>query len=157
MSDPETKIKQIKANREIHNRPEVKQKIKEYQNLPETKEMHRKVLNKTREREDVKNKIKEYKSLPWVKEKFKESIAHSLNKNKRTRIENKIFDVLFNLNIKNEQQKYIKGIGTVDFYLSDYNLIIECDGDYWHANPETYKEDRTGDHSRTNSSGFVYP
>lgn len=25
-----------------------------------------------------------------------------------------------------------------DFLLVDYNLIIECDGDYWHANPKFY-------------------
>ena len=25
-----------------------------------------------------------------------------------------------------------------DFYLPDYNLIIEVDGDYWHANPSKY-------------------
>jgi very-short-patch-repair endonuclease len=25
-----------------------------------------------------------------------------------------------------------------DFYISDYNLVIECYGDYWHANPDIY-------------------
>lgn len=25
-----------------------------------------------------------------------------------------------------------------DFLLKDYGLIIECDGDYWHANPKFY-------------------
>jgi very-short-patch-repair endonuclease len=28
-----------------------------------------------------------------------------------------------------------------DFYLPEYNLILEIDGDYWHANPEKYSED----------------
>lgn len=32
-----------------------------------------------------------------------------------------------------------------DFYLPDYNLIIEVDGDYWHANPKKYSaEDEIG-------------
>lgn len=31
-----------------------------------------------------------------------------------------------------EKQKYIKTVGLVDFYLPDYNLVIEADGDYWH-------------------------
>jgi G:T-mismatch repair DNA endonuclease (very short patch repair protein) len=31
-----------------------------------------------------------------------------------------------------------------DFYLPDHNCIIECQGDYWHANPEIYiKENYT--------------
>ena len=28
-----------------------------------------------------------------------------------------------------------------DFYLPDYNLIIEVDGDYWHANPDRFSSD----------------
>ncbi len=35
-------------------------------------------------------------------------------------------------NFNYEKQKYIKGVGLVDFFLSDFNIIIECDGDYWH-------------------------
>ena len=27
----------------------------------------------------------------------------------------------------------------VDFYIDKYNLVIECFGDYWHANPIKYK------------------
>lgn len=35
-----------------------------------------------------------------------------------------------------EKQKYIKGVVRVDFYLPEHNIIIECDGDYSHANPK---------------------
>lgn len=27
-----------------------------------------------------------------------------------------------------------------DFYLKEYNLLIEADGDYWHSNPITFKK-----------------
>jgi very-short-patch-repair endonuclease len=27
-----------------------------------------------------------------------------------------------------------------DFYLDEYNIIIECDGDYWHANPQMFPD-----------------
>jgi len=27
-----------------------------------------------------------------------------------------------------------------DFYLKDYNCMIECQGDYWHANPICYPD-----------------
>ena len=30
-----------------------------------------------------------------------------------------------------------------DFFLPDYQVIIECYGDYWHANPELYKNNST--------------
>lgn len=29
-----------------------------------------------------------------------------------------------------------------DFYLTDYNLLIELNGDYWHMNPTIYEEDK---------------
>lgn len=28
-----------------------------------------------------------------------------------------------------------------DFYLPKYNILIECDGDYWHADPKKYKKE----------------
>lgn len=30
-----------------------------------------------------------------------------------------------------------------DFYIKDYNLVIECFGDYWHANPKYYTSTNT--------------
>lgn len=30
-----------------------------------------------------------------------------------------------------------------DFLLLDFNLVVECYGDYWHANPELYEESAT--------------
>jgi len=29
----------------------------------------------------------------------------------------------------------------VDFYLPDYNIVIEVQGDYWHGNPKIYGND----------------
>lgn len=34
---------------------------------------------------------------------------------------------------------------TADFYLPDYYLIIECDGDYWHSLPEVVERDKRRD------------
>ena len=33
-----------------------------------------------------------------------------------------------------------KNFRSYDFYLSDYNILIEADGDYWHANPTKYSD-----------------
>jgi very-short-patch-repair endonuclease len=40
--------------------------------------------------------------------------------------------------IKFKHQIYIKGIGRIDFLL-DNKVIVECDGDYPHANPKFHK------------------
>jgi very-short-patch-repair endonuclease len=59
---------------------------------------------------------------------------------KPTKIENKIRQFLIKNNL-NFQINYPISIFRADFYLFDYNLVIECDGDYWHANPMFYSKD----------------
>jgi very-short-patch-repair endonuclease len=66
------------------------------------------------------------------------------NKNKipggsrNTKIELMVKKVLEDNNINYiHQYEGIYGI-YVDFYLPKYNLVIEVDGDYWHANPNKY-------------------
>ncbi len=49
-----------------------------------------------------------------------------------TSIELTIKNELEKKNIKYEKQKYLKNVGFVDFFLSDSNIIIECDGNYFH-------------------------
>jgi very-short-patch-repair endonuclease len=58
---------------------------------------------------------------------------------KPTKIENKIETLLLEndlIYIKNKRYD----VFIFDFYLTDVNLVIECDGDYWHANPKFYKD-----------------
>jgi len=59
--------------------------------------------------------------------------AYNFNKmiTYNTSIEITVEEILKTLNVNYETQKII-GHFIVDFYLSDYNLIIEADGDYWH-------------------------
>lgn len=45
---------------------------------------------------------------------------------------------LIELGVVFEKQKQI-AFWLFDFYLPDYDIYIECDGDYWHANPEFFK------------------
>jgi len=55
-----------------------------------------------------------------------------------TKIEEKMKIFLNENNIKFKKNKFLNGF-YVDFYLTDYDFVIECDGDYWHANPKIYK------------------
>lgn len=43
----------------------------------------------------------------------------------------KEIDIKYKYSLILEKRQY-------DFYIVDHNLIIECDGDYWHANPKVY-------------------
>lgn len=46
-------------------------------------------------------------------------------------------EILDRLNIRYEKEKSFQFF-TVDNYISDYNLIIEVQGDYWHTNPTKF-------------------
>jgi len=61
------------------------------------------------------------------------------SKSKNTKPELLFKNILEELNLKFEQQKSI-GKYKCDFYIPDYKLIVEIDGDYWHANPSLFKE-----------------
>jgi G:T-mismatch repair DNA endonuclease (very short patch repair protein) len=37
-----------------------------------------------------------------------------------------------------------------DFYIPSKNLVIECQGDYWHANPRKYGLNNTNDIQKKN-------
>ena len=51
-------------------------------------------------------------------------------------------NVLETLGIDYIQQYKLSVIGRYyDFYLPEYNILIECDGDYWHADPKKYKKE----------------
>ena len=51
-----------------------------------------------------------------------------------SKIQLKINNLLDGLKI-NYEREYIMGYYAVDNYLTDYNLVIEVMGDYWHGNP----------------------
>lgn len=72
-----------------------------------------------------------------------ELAREALKKTKITNIEGKISKILISKGIKFETQYDLYYSGskykTYDFYLKDFNLLIEADGDYWHGNPKKYK------------------
>lgn len=48
--------------------------------------------------------------------------------------------LLKELKVNFEMQKVV-GSKIFDFYLPDYNILVEIDGDYYHANPDIIKEE----------------
>lgn len=93
-------------------------------------------------------KTKEYKeftSKRWAsynKEK-KSELIHKWTKQEGriSKIENKIVNIFNNLNIPIETQfKFPKFFHKYDILLKNTNILIEVQGDFWHANPNKYKE-----------------
>lgn len=86
-------------------------------------------------------KNKEEKCLEKYGKTSIEIMREGLRKSKGTNIEQKICKLLIDYDIKFETQFDIiydnntKHFKTYDFYLKDFNLLIEADGDYWHGNP----------------------
>ncbi len=64
---------------------------------------------------------------------------------KETSIERKTKGLLLSWQIQFEQEKFIPGIGLVDFLVPGYRVIIECDGGYWYSLPKQIEEDARRD------------
>lgn len=58
---------------------------------------------------------------------------------KMTAPEKKFADMLKELGVKYDLQKVV-GKKIFDFYIPSKNMIVEVDGDYWHANPMLYEQ-----------------
>lgn len=59
-------------------------------------------------------------------------ITSGLLSSRRTEIEVKIKEALLKTNLKFNEQVPLENITVVDFYLPKNNIVIYCDGDYWH-------------------------
>lgn len=57
----------------------------------------------------------------------------------KSSLETGVAELLDDLGLKYEDQKEMY-FWVVDFYLPEYDLVIEANGDYWHANPRAYNE-----------------
>jgi very-short-patch-repair endonuclease len=90
-------------------------------------------------------KISIFKKNEWISKSVddKKKVIDRLNQamiqtRKPTKIEIKIKNLLDEYKINFKKNHKLNGF-LCDFYLCDYNLVIECDGDYWHGNPKFYK------------------
>lgn len=86
-----------------------------------------------------------YKNNPKLRERNRKNTLRAIQNGKmkqfNTKIEILVRDFLQQQKITFEQQK-VFGFWAFDFYLTDFKIFIECDGDYWHANPKFYKPNK---------------
>jgi very-short-patch-repair endonuclease len=57
--------------------------------------------------------------------------------NTKTKLEEKFENIINLINLDFEPQYSLKGY-LYDFYLKDYNILLEVDGDWYHCNPEKH-------------------
>ncbi len=87
-----------------------------------------------------KSQIERFKNNPQLKIDASERRIKWLRKkqkNKKTKLEKTFEDILKLLKIKNEYQ-YEFNNRLFDFYLNDFNVLVEVDGDFYHCNPEIF-------------------
>ena len=70
-------------------------------------------------------------------------------KKKSTSIEIKIRELLINFGEKFEANHIRDGF-SFDIYIPRKNLVIECQGDYWHANPIKYNKENMNEMQKFN-------
>lgn len=69
--------------------------------------------------------------------------AQTQIKKSRTSIEIKMADELTLRGIKYIEQYNLGNKFALDFFLPEYNIVIECDGNYWHTLPDVAKRDKS--------------
>jgi very-short-patch-repair endonuclease len=98
------------------------------------------VYGKERGREIIAKftpKLKAIWNTPEKKAYARERRAKQILPMRDTKIEIKIQDYLNQLEISFNTHRYLDIIHDyqTDIFIPSMNLVIECDGDYWHANP----------------------
>lgn len=158
----ENKLHCKKISEMVYNSPEINEKRIKACRIATSKESYRnkmskigKEVAKRQERQEffkkAKERVTDWMRLSnyerWVirygKEEADKRQLDWSNKNilpstsKNTKPEIMFMEILKALNLPFIQQKVVKKY-RCDFYIPRYNVIVEIDGDYWHANPKKY-------------------
>ena len=153
MWEPETRVKYLatlsqrseKISKALTGRKlseEQKRKIKEYKNRPEIKEFYRQQMLGKHLSEKTKEKLRQarLKQKPIFKD---------------TSIEQKIEKLLIREGIEYRKQVPLLHKFIVDFLIPNKNLVIECDGDYWHNRLGVQEKDKIRDNTLTQNGYTV--
>ena len=105
----------------------------------------------------IKNPFYNKKHTKQSKIKIREFQINNPNRVfKDTSIELKIETELQRRKINYQKQVPLCKIARVDFYLPEYRIVIQCDGDYWHNKPEQKIRDEQQDKVLTFNGFNVY-
>lgn len=144
----ETREKLRKVNIGKHHTKKTKLKLSEIHKGTHLSEETRRKMSETRKgkraSKETKKKMSEYR------------IAHPNRKFKETGIELKVEAELKRRGIVYEKQVPLCKVAIVDFYLPEFKIVIQCDGDYWHNKPGAQEKDKRQDLTLTYNGFNVY-
>lgn len=148
---PEILINSVKKRKETYkNHPELLKNLseikkKQYRDNPKLAENLSLLQKKLWQDEEYRKKQIQSMNIPKVVERRKEIRAKQVLPKKDTKIEIKIQEFLKYLGIEFFTHQYIKEIKhgyQCDIFIPSLNMIIECDGIYWHKYPIGTKLDK---------------
>ena len=125
---PEEHVKTSELTKIAMQRPDVKMRMSEgmssdaYKAMLHTPEVQNKRTIST-------NRVR---NTPEYEEAWAKGMSKVHRYRGRTSIEVTVANLLTSLGVEYEEQKHI-GRYCVDFYVPHKNLVIECDGEYWHG------------------------
>jgi len=96
-------------------------------------------------RERIREGFDEYMQTPEGKSAHQERSMKgyfAASSGKRTSIEVKMAEELTARGIEYIEQYNLGDKFALDFFIPEYNIVIECDGDYWHTRPEAICRDK---------------
>jgi len=144
----ETIAKRVEARKWYRHGPEVRARISAAQTGSKHSAEHKaKIgaahLGKTRSSE-AKKRMSAAQSRPDILAKMSLARAEQSRRKQPTRIELAVRDALTAAGVEFVFQ-YPIGRYVADFFLPSKNLILECDGDYWHSLPGVKEKDSSRD------------
>lgn len=126
--------------------PRVRDNIDKVMANPERGNNISKKLTGVAKSEEHKLNISKTAIIRWenqderIKQRYRRAQYYKNRKfNKKTKLEEKVENIIKSLNIEYEFQYPLDGY-LFDFYLPEYNSLIEVDGDWYHCNPLKYPE-----------------
>lgn len=88
----------------------------------------------------IKKEATRREMTPFEKKRMLEENAKKMSK-KMTKPERAFEKLLKEIGVEYEAQRILGGF-IYDFYLPEYKMFVEIDGDYYHGNPDKYTKDQ---------------
>ncbi|MEK4700333.1 hypothetical protein MKX47_12115 [Solibacillus sp. FSL R7-0668] len=138
------KILRSKNTSNWHNQMNEEDKIKHFENIISKTAITRR-KNNTPSWNSGKTGIYSEETIAKIRNATLKQLG--LEAYRKTRIEVRLEKFLIEKNIP-YKYSFITNKVQFDFYLMESNILIECDGDFWHANPKFYPDETKWYHTQ---------
>lgn len=127
LNRPEVKIRRSEQMKKVWEETDIRERVSEA-----VKKAMVEVVARPEYKQNLENAMKITRATPEYQEAHAKGLSKMHRYRERTSIEVIVASLLTSLGVEYEEQKRI-GRYSVDFYIPGKNLVIECDGSYWHS------------------------